>query len=323
MDTELLNPLCEWINLHCTLLWVYRGAPLMMQQDAGITPGDTAWLLESGHVQIHIGANSMDVDAGNWILIPRGALRFSFSHDARILSIHYQTKWMSGTSLFEHDAPLTIEADKVPSLTSLGRAIERYIHKKFPGAESKLMLQRCDLETYLRLQMMSDRWALAVVQLMKRLKHKPTRNKPIDPRIAEAMRIIQLQITSRPFIERDLPQLLSISPSHLDRMFLKELGITPRMYADEARYNAACHWLANSTELSKQIASKLGFAQPAHFSLWFRKRSGLTPEEFRKRQKRRPKGDNMQQDNIQQNDDCVRHYFPVITRHGTGEEAEP
>jgi AraC family transcriptional regulator of adaptative response / methylphosphotriester-DNA alkyltransferase methyltransferase len=107
-------------------------------------------------------------------------------------------------------------------------------------------------------------------------------NRSMDERITEARRLIDSLIASEPFVERTLPKRLGISANHLDRLFLVELGVTPRVYADHARLNWAIYRLANTEDPIKQIAARLGFRQVSHFSHWFHRQTGCSPRDFRR-----------------------------------------
>jgi AraC-like DNA-binding protein len=55
---------------------------------------------------------------------------------------------------------------------------------------------------------------------------------------------------------------------------------------DSARFDAARTLLMESALKLSAIATDLGFSAPQHFSDWFKKRSGVSPSEFRRRQQR-------------------------------------
>ncbi len=277
-----LHALNEWNNLHLTAIWAYHGKPVMQWQQSGMTPGSTGWLIESGDVQIQMGSNRIRATAGQWVLIPRGALRFRFSDDATILSVHYIAEWLSGRPLFAYDTPLIVSARMQPALTAAGWALQRFVSQKFPDAGTKLLHRHCDLRSHLKLQTLTTRWMTAVTTVMDAFQQHPTTNKPMDRRVAEAKRMVDMQVLTEPFVERQLAKRLSVSASHLDRLFLQELGVTPRMYADKARLNVACHLLINEPDLSKQIAFRLGFEQPSHFTRWFRTHTKMTPQQYRR-----------------------------------------
>jgi AraC-like DNA-binding protein len=54
---------------------------------------------------------------------------------------------------------------------------------------------------------------------------------------------------------------------------------------DAARFDAARTLLVESASKLSAIAADLGFSAPQHFSDWFKKRSGVSPSEFRRQQR--------------------------------------
>lgn len=75
---------------------------------------------------------------------------------------------------------------------------------------------------------------------------------------------------------------LGICHSLLDRIFLAETGMTPQRYRVEYRYKQAMYYLANTSCSIKEISVRLGYSNQLYFSNDFRKRSGVSPTEFRK-----------------------------------------
>ncbi len=69
---------------------------------------------------------------------------------------------------------------------------------------------------------------------------------------------------------------LQVSREHLQRLFRKEVGLTPGEYARCARLHAARHLLRDGASLAEAAAAS-GFADQAHFARWFRRIFGVTP----------------------------------------------
>ncbi len=80
----------------------------------------------------------------------------------------------------------------------------------------------------------------------------------------------------------DLSRLLSISTRHFTRMFKASTGQTYHAYISQARVRKAIGLLTTTDLAAKDIAEKLGYT-PMGFSAIFRKATGETPTEFRRR----------------------------------------
>ena len=101
------------------------------------------------------------------------------------------------------------------------------------------------------------------------------------------MRRIRERIDASPEISypslSDLAQLCGISQSHLMRTFKVSTGWQIHKYIAEERLNAAKLMLADDKLSSKEISARLGFCSPAYFATAFRRMTGLTPSDFRRR----------------------------------------
>ena len=82
---------------------------------------------------------------------------------------------------------------------------------------------------------------------------------------------------------RDLAAFAGVSIRHFERAFRQSTGFAPHAYVMERRLLMARELLINQPELPiEHIRLRLGFSSSSHFSAVFRRRTGLTPNSFRK-----------------------------------------
>ncbi len=83
----------------------------------------------------------------------------------------------------------------------------------------------------------------------------------------------------------ELAENFKINPTYMSRIFKQNTGRTPSRYLTELRINRAKRLLTDSDELEiKEISINLGFEDQGYFSRLFKKETGTSPAEFRKKQ---------------------------------------
>lgn len=83
----------------------------------------------------------------------------------------------------------------------------------------------------------------------------------------------------------EMAAALCRSPSQANRIFLKKYGVTPTRYLCEQKINMAKTLLRDTSLTVRQIAAELSFADEHYFSNVFKKETGLSPKEYRKKSK--------------------------------------
>ncbi len=76
---------------------------------------------------------------------------------------------------------------------------------------------------------------------------------------------------------------VNLSPSHFSVVFSKEACQTFKDYLTEVRIKKAKELLRNTAMKSAEISYSIGYSDPHYFSYVFRKKTGLSPSEFRAR----------------------------------------
>jgi transcriptional regulator GlxA family with amidase domain len=77
---------------------------------------------------------------------------------------------------------------------------------------------------------------------------------------------------------------LSMSVEHLRRLFREHLGMSPHQYYLQLKIHRARQMLHETNLTVKQIALRLGFESPFHFSKAFKQRTGNSPLQWRRGQ---------------------------------------
>lgn len=79
----------------------------------------------------------------------------------------------------------------------------------------------------------------------------------------------------------DLASIATVSPSHLIRLFKRQMGTTPHDYLMRYRITRAKELLAETTLTSAAIAQQVGFTSESNFSYRFSQMVGQSPRAYR------------------------------------------
>jgi AraC-like DNA-binding protein len=86
----------------------------------------------------------------------------------------------------------------------------------------------------------------------------------------------------------DIAGAVGYSTSHLITLFTRKTSYPPFVYYNQLRIQKACSYLQFTELKIKEIAFRLGFYDPFHFSKAFLKEMEITPKEYRKRYQEKP-----------------------------------
>jgi len=101
-----------------------------------------------------------------------------------------------------------------------------------------------------------------------------------DPMVARAQLWIEQRFTG-PINMAELARHLSTSPATLNRRFHKALGLSPKAYVGQLRFQAAVRMLEKSTRSVDRIAQLVGYSDSRLFRAMFRQHAGMTASEWR------------------------------------------
>lgn len=88
---------------------------------------------------------------------------------------------------------------------------------------------------------------------------------------------------SKPILLTELAEEYGMSVSHLQRLFLRTIGVRPGKYIIQQRLNAACRLLEETEDGVYDIALATGFCDQSHFTKMFKRERGITPGEYRRK----------------------------------------
>lgn len=89
----------------------------------------------------------------------------------------------------------------------------------------------------------------------------------------------------KPALLQELPVRIGISLSHFQRLFKKEVGLTPKEFLQKIKITKATELLIGSNMSTIDICLASGFASMSSFYVAFRNQTGLSPQEYRQTQR--------------------------------------
>lgn len=88
---------------------------------------------------------------------------------------------------------------------------------------------------------------------------------------------------SRQLTNTEIANFCSCSESSLCHLFKKHTGVSLHTYINDLRISCAKELLAVSNQSVSSVASKAGFPDYNYFAICFKKKTGVSPSEFRKK----------------------------------------
>lgn len=127
--------------------------------------------------------------------------------------------------------------------------------------------------------------AAHLLGVMIRRRHNHCTDAPdARQRIARSIELMRAHM-DRPLQMRQLAAMCSFSSPHFTELFKAQTGYAPKDYFTRLKMHHASQ-LLNGTNLSvKEIADKVGFEDPLHFSRVFKRINALSPTEHRKQER--------------------------------------
>ena len=100
--------------------------------------------------------------------------------------------------------------------------------------------------------------------------------------LSQAISYIGKEYVNSSLTNETVAKHCNISEVYLRKLFVKELGITPRQYLIDLRVQRAKQLLSEGVMKINAIAEGCGFANQYHFCRAFKEKTGVTPSEYMK-----------------------------------------
>ena len=116
--------------------------------------------------------------------------------------------------------------------------------------------------------------------LIQKRRQTPAQAQDTVQKVAEAI-IYMSERAADPLRVTALARLAGLSPAYFSELFKAQTGCSPRAYLHLLRIHRACQLLQTTSLSVKEIASRVGYRDPFHFSRQFKAFEGLSPSQYR------------------------------------------
>jgi AraC family transcriptional regulator len=231
---------------------------------------------------IQVGANQYPLNQETVILVnafePHSKLHSAADGHSRVLALYIEPEWLSGIC---PDAPsgampgfFPVACARLPA--HIRRLADQLVSVCF-GASGASPAQ----------------WEAAVSETMtaivqafaakpqRRPEFRADQRRISDRRIARAVGFMK-QHLGESFSSEDLARMHGLSRPHFFSLFKECTDLSPALYMNMLRMEAALDRLADDRLSIKHLSDSLGFSKPHHFTRFFRHNLGIPPSEYRR-----------------------------------------
>ncbi|MCR5593937.1 MAG: AraC family transcriptional regulator [Saccharofermentans sp.] len=144
---------------------------------------------------------------------------------------------------------------------------------------SDIFIRKVDLATTTEeVWSLNDEISLEYCKRMRDLSKKHV----VSRYVVLAIDFIRAHIQENLTVEQ-VANALSVNSSYLSKLFKKDMGKSISEYIRDGKIEIAENMLRHLDDSSLEIANYLGFSSQSHFIQVFKKQTGMTPEEYRKK----------------------------------------
>jgi AraC-like DNA-binding protein/quercetin dioxygenase-like cupin family protein len=208
------------------------------------------------------GVMVVQAEAGRWVVPPTRAIwmQMGMTHEIRCVGeVHMRSLMVSPKAaprLMDRTQAVAIS----PLLRELIRAAMDVPQPYMPGTRDGRLMRL----------ILDELRALPVLPLYLQM--------PTDPRLLQIATVLQRRLDD-PSTMADWARRLAIDVKTIQRLFIKDTGMTFAQWRQQARLLRALERLANGEKVI-DVALALGYESPSAFAAMFRKHFGQTPSQF-------------------------------------------
>jgi len=244
------------------------------------SPNELLYVLEGRFTLEFPKGQRFSAGAGDFLVVRDGELHrdvFDRARGLRVLIVQFQ--WDAAEEFFARVGNRTLrELDFATRAEAMRRIM--FLYDKFDSGEFDIFSMNVQLHGLLMLFYLSA----------ERSDPKSPKVSGRSPSRPDLMRRIKFHLTQNynsPISLEKLARHFDISPANLSRLFRREFGIGFSRYLTELRLESALALLNSSALPISEVALRCGFSTDGYFIRVFRAHFGVTPRNYRRRERRK------------------------------------
>ena len=255
------------------------------------SPFARLYLVVEGHAKVEMQSTTYDLTPGHLYFIPAFTTH-SYVCDSHFVHyyIHiYEDSETEESILDNWDFPVEADATEYDielfkRLTYINPFLRLPMSNPDIYDNHKTLVSNIDMNLRRPFPDKVESRGILFILLSRFLKNATPKVETGDDRIRMVLAHISGSLSENIDVE-SLANMACMSKDHFIRTFKKQTGDTPIAYITKKKMEAAELLLITSEESIKNVAMKLGYDDCPYFNKIFKKHSGITPQQYRDRQK--------------------------------------
>lgn len=255
------------------------------------SPFARLYLVVEGHAKVEMQSTTYDLTPGHLYFIPAFTTH-SYVCDSHFVHyyIHiYEDSETEESILDNWDFPVEADATEYDielfkRLTYINPFLRLPMSNPDIYDNHKTLVSNIDMNLRRPFPDKVESRGILFILLSRFLKNATPKVETGDDRIRMVLAHIRGSLSENIDVE-SLANMACMSKDHFIRTFKKQTGDTPIAYITKKKMEAAELLLITSEESIKNVAMKLGYDDCPYFNKIFKKHSGITPQQYRDRQK--------------------------------------
>ncbi len=161
-------------------------------------------------------------------------------------------------------------------------------HERFDYAKSAIRLRVLDYLTKpLDIDQLETTLKKAVNERKRHLLYpelytSPTEENDDDDPVGQIIQVIRQNLSSPDLNRQLIADVVHMNPDYISNLFHKKTGVSLSNFILNERLKATNVMLSTTNLTLQQISAKAGFSSPTYFHRQFKRRFGITPQQYRK-----------------------------------------